>query len=455
MNQDHGNPACPITAAIAYAVMICGVVLSIPADADQTEYYLDYVNGSDENDGTEAKPWKTLAKLEGLALNPGDKVLFARGSAFHGGVTIASSGTADAPITFTATGVGAMPRFTNTDVRHLNGNVFLVTGSHIIVDGLYFHNGPAAPPSLRPSPVRRMGAVFIGLGAKYNIIRNCEVYDYPVGFQSYGTHCLITKNYIHDCTGFLQYPGWGPVGIMVATSHHEISYNRIENYVATGGRWGSDGGAIEVDSDDAHPREDIEIHHNISVGNQGFLEVTKGPGRGDPRDVRVHHNISDDWQQFILFWGGLDCVVEHNTVLCRRPRNSNVHVVFAFPKGSLENMRVRNNIFAVGLGLQVFSGASPYSESDYDQPRDHNLYYCLDGSVQDPCGLPLGPGDAVGDPRFVSLETMDLRLRSDSPAIDMAADSGLPVDFDGRQRISGQAPDKGAFEFRARETQHK
>jgi len=446
-----------LSVAIVLGMVFCGPALdgagAFGDDDSPRSYYVDSVRGLDENPGSEEAPWKSLDSLSGFALNPGDSVYFVRGSSFHGGVTIASSGTADAPITFTATGEGPMPRFTNTDPRHLNGNVFLITGSYTIVDGLYFHNGPAAAPGM--SEARKMGAVFIGRGAKHNIIRNCEVYDYPVGFQSYGTHCLITRNYIHDCTGFLQYPGWGPVGIMVATSNTEISYNRIENYVATGGMWGSDGGAIEIDSDGEQIRENIEINHNISIGNEGFLEITKGPGKGDPQNVHIHHNISDDFQQFVLFWGGRDFLAEHNTVLCRRPRNSNMHVVFGFPKGSLEDVRIRNNIFGVAEGLQVFVGASPYSESDYDQPRDHNLYFCLDGSVQDPCGMPLGPGDAVGDPRFVALEEMDLHLRPDSPAIDTAADSGLSIDFDGTPRISGKAPDKGAFEFHARGKEHE
>jgi len=435
----------------ASLVIFPRLVVAGADDVSLRSYFLDSVRGSDENPGTEAAPWKNLDRLDGLTLNPGDTVYFVRGSSFHGGVTIASSGTADAPITITASGEGSMPRFTNTDIRHLNGNVFLVSGSHVIIDGFYFHNGPAAPPSLRPSPVREMGAVFIAPGANQNIIRNCEVYDYPVGFQSYGSHCIITKNYIHDCTGFLRYPGWGPVGIMVATSHHEISHNRIENYVAIGGTWGSDGGAIEIDSGGRNLREDVEIHHNISVGNQGFLEVTKGPEAGDPSDIHVHHNISDDWQQFILFWGGRDSLVEHNTVLCRRPQNSNVHVVFAFLKNTVNNIRVRNNIFAVGNGLRVFGGTIPYDAAqDYDQPREHNLYFSLDGSVDDPCGMPQGPGDVVGDPRFVNLESMDLRLRPDSPAIDAAADSNLVTDFDGNPRVLGEAPDVGAFEFQTR-----
>lgn len=436
-----------LTGAFAFVVLTCGASLVIPADAEQTEYYFDYVNGSDENDGTKATPWKTLAKLEGLSLDPGDKVLFARGASFHGGVTITSSGTKEAPIILTSYGdEGHSPKFTNSDPRHLNGNVFLIEGRHVIVEDLYFHNGPAAAKGM--SAARKMGAVFIARGAEHVTIRNNEIYDYPVGVQSLGTHVLITNNYIHDCTGFLQYPNWGPVGIMVTASHHEISYNRIENYIATGGRWGSDGGAIEIDSDGKHPRGEIEIHHNTSVGNQGFLEITKGPEKGDPRGIHVHHNISDDWQQFILFWGGRDAVVEHNTVLSRRPRNSNVHVVFTFPKGILENILIRNNIFVVGEGLQVFGGEAPYySESDFDQPRDHNLYFSLDGSVEDPCGVPLGTGDAVGDPLFVDLDALDLRLRPGSPAIDRAADAGHAVDLDDKPRISGKAPDKGAFEF--------
>jgi len=45
-----------LTAAFALVVMICGASLLIPAEADQNEYYFDYVNGSDDNDGTKARP---------------------------------------------------------------------------------------------------------------------------------------------------------------------------------------------------------------------------------------------------------------------------------------------------------------------------------------------------------------------------------------------------------------
>ena len=178
----------------------------------------------------------------------------------------------------------------------------------------------AAPPSRHHSkaPTRsaRPAQYSSNRAPKHVIIRNCEVVDYPIGFHIYGEHCLITRNYLHDCQAWLKHAPWGPIAIMVATSHNEICYNRIENYVATGGAYGADGGAIEIDFAGI-PKRDIEIHHNWSVGNCGFLEVYDGVC--DIRDIRVHHNVSEDYQQFIFFWNGIDCLVENNTVLCLRP----------------------------------------------------------------------------------------------------------------------------------------
>jgi hypothetical protein len=432
----------PIVLARVTVLLLAGwALLAFAPEVFASEYFVNGVNGSDDNPGTEKRPWKTLSKLDSYDFEPGDTVRCARGSSFHGGFIITSSGTAEAPVVFTSYGNGPLPKFTNSDIRHLNGNVILVKGSHIVIDGLYFHNGPSAPPGVRV--VRQMGAVFIDKGAEHVVIRNCEVYDYPIGFQSYGNHCLITRNHIHDCTGFLQYPSWGPVGIMVATSNHEISYNRIENYIATGGTFGADGGALEIDESNI-PKENFKIHHNYSVGNEGFLELIGG---ADIKNVHVHHNVSDDWQEFVFFWAGYNCLVEHNTVLCRRPKNSNVHVVFTFNEGEARNIHVRNNIFAVAHGIQVFNGVSPYGPQDWDQPRDHNVYYCLDGSTADPCGSPLGEGDVIADPRFVDLDKHDLHLRPDSPAIDSGTQTGHNIDFDGHSMPIGEAPDIGAYEY--------
>ena len=75
-----------------------------------TTYYVDSVNGSDGNSGLGAgSPFRSLDRLEGVALQPGDQVLFARGSVFSDQLDVRFSGTADAPIVFGAYGSGAPP----------------------------------------------------------------------------------------------------------------------------------------------------------------------------------------------------------------------------------------------------------------------------------------------------------------------------------------------------------
>ncbi|MFC1620224.1 choice-of-anchor Q domain-containing protein, partial [Candidatus Neomarinimicrobiota bacterium] len=373
---------------------------------------------------------------------PGDSILFARGSRFSGGILITDSGNEVNPIVLASYGEGPAPRFTNPQLGVLNGNMIQIRGSYTVVDGLYFHNGVGTTQEQEVN-AREIAAVYLTLGADHNTIKNCEMVDCPLGVQSYGQYNLITHNYIHDCNRFLSEPNWGPIGIMVATSNHEISYNRIINYVRTGGTFGADGGAIEIDNED-YPNNNINIHHNWSVGNEGFLEIIWGSDI--TRDVRVAYNVSDDYQEFIFFWSGKDCFVENNTVLCTRPQNSRVKVVFSFNEG--QNV-IRNNIFVVANGLQVFTGTDVYGAERYEeQVFHHNLYWCADGSVEDPCGLPLGEGDIVADPRFVDLAKLDLHLLESSPAIDTGLDLDYDTDFDNRAVPFGIAPDMGAYEFR-------
>ena len=122
-----------------------------------------------------------------------------------------------------------------------------------------------------------------------------------IGIQSYGEYNLFTENYIHDCNRFLSSPDCGLVGIMVETSNHEISYNRIINYTNSGGTYGVDGGAIEIDNGD-FKKENIDIHHNWSVGNEGFLDIISWEDLSViTKNVRVAYSVSDDLQQFNFF----------------------------------------------------------------------------------------------------------------------------------------------------------
>ena len=97
--------------------------------------------------------------------------------------------------------------------------------------------------------------------------------------------------------------------------------------------------------------------------------------------------------------------------------------------------------------MQVFGlgGTHPWPQ-DFDQPRSHNLYFCIDGSQDDPCGKPLAEGEMTADPRFVDTERLDLRLRPDSPAIDAGMDLGYTQDYADKKIPQGKAGTCGQYE---------
>ena len=93
--------------------MTCGSIL--PAQISNSSYYIDALNGNDNNVGSQSDPWQTLDNISGNYFLPGDSIYFKRGTSHSGSVTINGDGTADEPITISAYGNGDAPRFTNPD----------------------------------------------------------------------------------------------------------------------------------------------------------------------------------------------------------------------------------------------------------------------------------------------------------------------------------------------------
>ncbi len=421
---------------------------AIPAGST---YCVDSRIGSDSNPGTREAPWKSLDAIHNRAFAPGDSICFAAGSFFQGGFIIASSGEPGRPITFTASGSGPKPIFTNPFYRNLNGNAIRINGSHIVIDGLFFMNCPMSPVC---EDIRTLGAVYISPGADFNTVRNCEMTKTPVGIQVYGQHNCITHNDIHDNNVPVR-PHWGPMGVVVCTSNNEICYNRFSNYWAPSNEYGHDGGAIEINDRD-YPKENILIHHNTSYGNQGFIEFV---GKVKQDSILIHHNVCEDYQSFIGFTGPCTRIrVEHNTViriLAHETRDSE-DVVFWFYYDN-SDISFRNNIFVFDPEKveRVFARQKVI--------HDHNLFCRLGDISGSPdsgvfpqpepfVNITLGAGESVregektGDPLFVDFARRDLRLRPESPAVDAGADLGYTQDFDGAPIPSGRAPDIGAFE---------
>ena len=138
------------------------------------DYYVDSVNGSDENNGlTIRTPWKSHVKAESVSLTPGDVVHFKKGSAFSGSIRITQSGTAAKPIRLTSYGEGELPKFTNPTTRDASGNAIILGGDYIIVENLHFHDTPGENVS-GMIIMTRLAALRIEHGSDHCIIRNNE-----------------------------------------------------------------------------------------------------------------------------------------------------------------------------------------------------------------------------------------------------------------------------------------
>ncbi|MBN1670827.1 MAG: right-handed parallel beta-helix repeat-containing protein [Kiritimatiellae bacterium] len=76
------------------------------------DYYVDSSAGADDAAGTvPSAPYRSLAKLASLRLEPGDTVHFKRGSVFRGALRFAGNGLEGEPIRLAAYGEGARPEF--------------------------------------------------------------------------------------------------------------------------------------------------------------------------------------------------------------------------------------------------------------------------------------------------------------------------------------------------------
>ncbi len=86
-------------------------VKSQPTVTEQAgKYYVDSLSGNDGNDGkSEAKPWKTIQKLNSMQFQPGDGIYLKSGSSFTGQFKPTVSGVKNKPITMTSYGGSKKP----------------------------------------------------------------------------------------------------------------------------------------------------------------------------------------------------------------------------------------------------------------------------------------------------------------------------------------------------------
>lgn len=161
--------------------------LAPAAFASGTAYYIDSVNGSDENSGTSPESaWKTLDKATSVTFSAGDRILLRRGETFGSVFVTRGSGTADAPITVSSYGDGELPVIINKEAYPC----FIVNNvSNWIIENIEF----TAPDG--------SGAVYIAANMGGNVesitVRDCVLHDISPDNSSTGSAAI---NINTDCS---------------------------------------------------------------------------------------------------------------------------------------------------------------------------------------------------------------------------------------------------------------
>ncbi|MDR1559502.1 MAG: right-handed parallel beta-helix repeat-containing protein [Clostridiales bacterium] len=183
------------------------------ASPGDTEYYIAKA-GSDDNNGLEGSPWKSIAKVNSVTFAPGDKIYFKSGDAWEGAMLeLHGSGSADKPIVVSKYGGEAKPIINaqgaektitiipfNSDIsmpsetKNVSASVYLENGQYWEITNLEVTNHAASLAK--------------GTGVRDGIlIRNDSV-----GKLS---HIYVMDCYVHDIygqAGLKDY--WGNAGIL-------------------------------------------------------------------------------------------------------------------------------------------------------------------------------------------------------------------------------------------------
>ncbi|HKY81032.1 MAG TPA: right-handed parallel beta-helix repeat-containing protein, partial [Sphingobium sp.] len=213
-------------------------------------YYVNSLSGDDGFSGTSGdRPWRSIARLHDVPLQPGDQVLLAAGSTWKEPLTLTRSGKAGAPIVIAATGDGPRPRIEAGGVSpHA---VAVLNADHVTISGLEVTNdGPVPAP-------------------RFGVLVSAENRGVTRGIR-------ITDLYVHDVRGTNDRKDNGgivfrAIGSSIPTRFHDLRIER--NIVWRVDRSGIAGISDQVTTGNWFPSRKVVIRDNYvaDVGGDGIV----------------------------------------------------------------------------------------------------------------------------------------------------------------------------------------
>ncbi len=208
---------------VAASLVISSAVFLSYANETGITYYVDSVNGNDENAGTDINnPVKTIDGLVGASFEPGTKILFKNGGEYECAATLSCSGTEENPVVISSYGEGEkaiLKTESRAEILQLidcsyitvsnlhfiapNGGGIWIdtltkTSEGIIIDNVLFtdmqnYEGSNRDDFSRGAAAARAAIMVKGLPARsrYAVndltITNCEVFNCANGFMVWGS----------------------------------------------------------------------------------------------------------------------------------------------------------------------------------------------------------------------------------------------------------------------------
>ncbi|GAA0949879.1 right-handed parallel beta-helix repeat-containing protein [Kribbella koreensis] len=414
------------------ALALSAALLTAPATAHATTsaatYYVDSSAGSDSAVGTStATAWRSLAKVNGFAFQPGDQINFKRGGSWTGTLTLSRSGTAASPIVVGAYGSGNLPVVGGpvTDCVKITGSYWFVGdlrasncewagfelfGDHIVMDTVQADANAAG--------------ISIVDGSDGNIVRWSTIKD------NTKMSVLTPKDVDPDDDA-------GAFGFLVHGNDNLISRNVIAGQYAFSYDYGFDGAAVEIFNGN-----DNRIEYNTTADNETFTELGRnGTGKTADGNVFGYNSVTSTKAQggFLVTRGASsDIGPVRGTVA----RNNSVYLPngdgFSCDEGCGAGiLKLSGNIIKVGkkVGYEdAFDTGNPADSAD----EDRGVY---SGSQYQ---FTLGPNSVKADPLFTS--ATNLRPKAGSPAIGRGESSDFAFDLAGKPLAGIEHLDAGAYQ---------
>jgi len=470
--------------ALALALAISMLPI-LPAQAAAGTTYFVATNGSDSNPGSQAQPWKTIQKAAN-SVAAGDSVVVGPGT-YKENVTLSTSGTTSAPITFQAQSAPSVVQSTPTTTACLSAANTCILGTVMIVASqVSFRNMEVAGSPVKPGIVAGITVkgsnneisgnfihnswkegVSIGSGTSNDrVLNNFITYAVVSGIYFDGQNHLIQGNTItHSVTrpadrlalpgstdpDGIRFFGTGTVvrGNVIKDTYLDESPEADSPHQDCFQTWGS---ANNITFD----RNYCELTNSSTYSNpmEKFFMVSREAsststvsGLKITNNIFVSNSTATLWTPIQL--GSEACTTSYPLQNIVIANNTFVH------PGSVAGdfgilMRCTNTAEIKNNAFYNFGNASyPYIFQD----RNNNSNVAIsNNSVYNSYGVsPKGganPGDTalwMKNPQFKS--GSDFHLQNTSPLIDNGTTDGITIDFDGNPRPQGSAIDVGSYEF--------